>query len=361
MAASMKCSSRPSPPRETARIRPEGPAPAAGARSDRPSLSVIVEWENARLAEARRSLLMLEALARQLEEDAAEAATARPVEILILHNPAAVDGRAIEAMLARVRPPGGWPATLRLLASGERGYYEQKNFGAAGSTGEIVLFLDSDVVPEPGWLGRLLAALEEDPERGVVCGSTHVEPEGFYARAMALFWLFPLRRPEHEDGLEEVQSFYANNVAFRRAVIAGNPFPEGLPLFRGQCVLLARSLRDRGVPILRHAGARVAHPPPDGLAHFVNRAMSDGHDEAVRDRLRGRRWPKRAYKSVRDFGRQMRRVTRRIARDHRAAGLSPASAVGAWGLALAYYGCRLAGQLLSTADPGIVRRYFPIS
>src|SRR3954465_1208858 len=109
MAASMKYSSRPSPPRETARIRPEGQA--AGARSGRLSLSVIVEWENARLAEARRSLLMLEALARQLEEDGAGAAAARPVEILILHNPAAVDGRAIEAMLTRVRPPGGWPAT----------------------------------------------------------------------------------------------------------------------------------------------------------------------------------------------------------------------------------------------------------
>src|SRR4051812_50114355 len=78
MAASMKCSSRPSPPRETARIRLEGPGPAAGARSGRPSLSVIVEWENARLAEARRPLLMLEALARQLEEDAAGGARAPP-------------------------------------------------------------------------------------------------------------------------------------------------------------------------------------------------------------------------------------------------------------------------------------------
>jgi hypothetical protein len=89
MAASMKCSSRPSPPRETARIRPEGPAPAAGARSDRPSLSVVVEWENARLAEARRPLLMLEALARQLEEDAAGAAGPRPVA------PNGVMGRAV--------------------------------------------------------------------------------------------------------------------------------------------------------------------------------------------------------------------------------------------------------------------------
>src|SRR4051794_10632095 len=129
MAASMKYSSRPSPPRETARIRLEGPAPAAGARSGRLSLSVIVEWENARLAEARRSLLMLEALARQLEEDAAEAATARPVEILILHNPAAVDGRAIQALLAPVRPPRGRPAIPRAPPPGGRGSHRQQKLG----------------------------------------------------------------------------------------------------------------------------------------------------------------------------------------------------------------------------------------
>src|SRR4051794_9039660 len=76
MAASTKCGSRPSPRRETARIRPEG-SPPRGARSDRLPLPVITGWENARLAEARRSPLVPEALARQLEEDAAGAATAR--------------------------------------------------------------------------------------------------------------------------------------------------------------------------------------------------------------------------------------------------------------------------------------------
>jgi hypothetical protein len=320
--------------------------------SNVPSLSVVVEWENARLSEAQRSLRLLAELVGQL--DAERAGSSRAVEVLVLHNPEAVDGAAIEAMIDRVRPRERWPARVRLLASGERGYYEQKNFGVRHTTGEIVLFVDSDVVPEPGWLGRLLAAFD-DPEVGVVCGSTYVEPCRWYDRAMALFWLFPLRSTR--DGLEETGSIYANNVAFRRALIEANPFPD-LPTFRGQCGSLARSLRAQSVRIHRHTGARVSHPPPNGLRHFVNRAMAEGHDEALRDRLRGRR--KVLKPSLKDFGRRMGDSTRRIAREHREVGLGPAGAVGAWGLALGYYGCKLAGRLLTAANPAIVRRHFPI-
>jgi glycosyltransferase involved in cell wall biosynthesis len=326
-----------------------------GQSAHRPSLSIVIEWENARLAEAQRSLRMLEQLARQLDEDAAAGSPPRAVEILVLHDPEAVDSRAVATLIDRVRPRPFWPARVRLLASGEGGYYGQKNFGARNTTSDIVLFLDSDVVPEPGWLRRLLAAFD-DTEVGVVCGSTFVECASFYDRAMALFWLFPLRPAS--DGLEEARSFYANNVAFRRAVIAANLFPE-LPTFRGQCVLLAQALRRRGVRILRHTGAQVAHPPPNGLRHFVSRAVAAGHDEAVRDRVAGRSLSKRILKCLKAFGRGMRESTERIARGYREVGLSPVGGVEAWGLALAYHLCRLVGRLVVTFEPRVVRRFLP--
>ena len=53
----------------------------------------------------------------------------------------ATDGAAFEAVL---RPAGG----LR--------YYALKNLGAQLCEQPVVVFLDSDVVPEPGWLRRLL-------------------------------------------------------------------------------------------------------------------------------------------------------------------------------------------------------------
>jgi hypothetical protein len=317
-----------------------------------PSLSIVVEWENARLAEAERPLAMLAELARQLDELAVP--SPRPVEIVLLHNPEAVDGAAIEAMIDHARPRDRWAASFRLLASADRTYYEQKNFGVASTSGDIVLLLDSDVVPEPGWLQKLLAAFD-DPAVAVVCGSTYIELASLYDRAVALFWLFPLR-PEGER-MEEAKSFYANNVAFRRAVIAANPFPD-LPTFRGQCRMLSERLRTQGIRILRHTGARVSHPPPNGWRHFVNRALCEGHDEAVRDRERGRSLVGRG---MRDFWRRMRYATGRVVTDRRAVGLSPLGAFGAWSVALGYYALKLTGRLLTALDPSIVRRHFPIS
>lgn len=318
---------------------------------DRPSLSIVVEWENARLAEAQRPSAMLAELARQL--DALADADGRPVELVLLHNPHVIEHAALAAIIDTVRRRNGWAAEIRLIASAGRSYYEQKNLGVERTQGDLVLFLDSDVVPEPGWLAKLLSCFD-DPAVSVVCGSTYVVLDGLYERAVALFWLFPLR-PE-EERLEEAKSFYANNVAFRRELIAANPFPS-LPTFRGQCRMLSQTLRERGVRIWRHTGARVSHPPPSGVRHFVARALCEGHDEAVRDRARGR---SPAARGLKEFGRRMRYASGRIASDREAVGLSPAGAVAAWGLALAYYGLKLGGRLLTGLDPGIVRRRFPI-
>lgn len=316
------------------------------------SLSIVVEWENARLAEAARPLAMLRELARQLDGLAASSGQRR-VELLLLHNPRAVGAAAIEALVEEVRPRAAWPAAVRVLASADRGYYEQKNFGVGQTTGEVVLFVDSDVVPEPGWLERLLGCLD-DPRAAVACGSTYVEPASLYGRAMALVWLFPLRPAE--ERVEAAKSFYANNAAFRRAVIEANPFPD-LPTFRGQCRQLSERLRAQGFTILRHTGARVSHPPPHGLRHFVHRAVCEGHDEAVRDQLRGRGTVARGLK---EFGRRLRYAALRIAADRRAVGLSPPGAALAFATAGAYYGLKLGGRLAAAVDPAVVRRRFSI-
>jgi hypothetical protein len=184
-------------------------SPAPTPRGNAASLSIVIEWENARLAEAERSLRMLGELARQLDDLART--SSRAVDILLLFNLAVMAEAAIEALIDHVRPRADWPAMIRLLPSGERGYYEQKNFGVQHTAGDIVLFVDSDVVPEPGWLERLLTSF--DPEVGVVCGSTYVERGSFYERAVALFWLFPLRLSG--EG--------------RRTVIGENPFPISTP------------------------------------------------------------------------------------------------------------------------------------
>ena len=62
-------------------------------------------------------------------------------------------------------------------------------------------FLDSDVVPEPGWLDRLLDALA-GPGVEVVAGGTYVEPVGLVGKTFALTWFFPLRGDDEIGSLD---------------------------------------------------------------------------------------------------------------------------------------------------------------
>lgn len=317
-----------------------------------PSASIVIEWENARLAEAERAMRMLTELARQTDEIAAS--SSRQVDIVVLYNPEAIQRSDLEAMFAHARALDRWAFPVRLVEAGERTYYEQKNFGAGSTTGELVVLIDSDVVPEAGWLERMLSGFE-DPEVGVVCGSTYIECDSFYDRSIALFWLFQLRTDR--DEIEPADRFFGNNVAFRREVIRANPFPAQ-NTFRGHAYLLAKSLQEKGVKMVRQTGARVSHPPPNGLRHFINRAMCEGHDHAIRECIRGRKRPRRF--DVRTFRQRMGAATSRIAQGYRDVSLSPVGAVGAWSVALAYNSCWLTGKLLCAINPEIVPKHFPM-
>ena len=159
-------------------------------RSDAQTVSIIIEWENARLAEAERPMRMLASLATQLDELAT--ISSRNAEIVLLFNPEAVDEEAIGGIIDHVRPRSHWPASFRLLPSGDLRYYEQKNLRGPQHHGRHRDLPRQRLVPEPDWLAKIHAAME-DPEVEVLCGSTYVDCTGFYDRAFALFWLFPLR------------------------------------------------------------------------------------------------------------------------------------------------------------------------
>src|SRR5690606_19382970 len=134
--------------------------------------------------------------------------------------------------------------------------------------------VDSDVVPDEGWLAQLVEALE-DPAIRVVGGETYLSTDSFYDRLCAGFWNFDVRRPG--EGIYKARNFYANNVAMRREIAERFPFPDG-ETYRGQCARLAKDLRANGITLHRIRSAAVSHPPPEGLRHFVHRAVCQGHD-----------------------------------------------------------------------------------
>ena len=145
-------------------------------------------------------------------------------EVLVLCNPGQVDVEALKRLVAEATTEAAEAADWSVRETDRpRRYYEQKNYGASLARNEVVVFVDSDVVPEPGWLKALLSPFRS-PHVKVVGGASHVDLSRRTGRAFAAFWFFP---PRGEDApLGEAGWFFANNVAFRVTSSWRSRFPS---------------------------------------------------------------------------------------------------------------------------------------
>jgi hypothetical protein len=320
-------------------------------RSRPKAVSVVIEWENAKLSDLGRAERMLAQLGTQMAEVAGKRGLS--AELIVLYDSDAIDpavpSTAIETQIDRA----AWPGPIELVPAPGQRYYDQKNKGAALASGEIVIFLDSDVVPDAGWLEGLLAALD-DPEVGIVGGETYHATDTLHDKLFAAFWTFPTRRPSR--GLYRCKNFYANNFAVRRELFLAHPFP-GAPAYRGQCADLARSLMRQGIAIHRQGASRVSHPPPEGARHFVVRALCQGHDTVFWKRQRpfGPLFDANPIGSLVRFVRQLWEVLVRVATRARTVGLGPLGIVAAIGMGFAFYALKLAGEVVAFFAPGVIR------
>lgn len=314
-------------------------------------VSVIIEWENARLSDLGRAKGMLAQLGRQM----ADVARRRDLqaELLVLYDSDAVDPAVPTAAVAAYIDSAAWPGTIRIVPAAGQRYYEQKNKGARLASGEILVFLDSDVIPEEDWLEGLLAALD-DPQVAVVGGETYHATDTFYDQLFAAFWMFPTRRPSR--GVYRCKHFYANNLAVRREVFLAYPYPDA-PAYRGQCVALAKTMRSQGISIHRQGASRVSHPPPEGARTFVVRALCQGNDTVYWKRRRpfGLLLGANPVASLWRLFRQCAEVLVRIATRARAVGLGPRGILAAVALGFAYYICKFAGEVVAFFAPGLIR------
>ncbi len=319
-----------------------------------PGVTFIMEWENAKLSEADRAEAMLRCVSGQIA-DLDGSFDGRP-EILILHDPEAIATDTLRQFVT-----SGWNADaevdLRIEAARGLEYYEQKNLGATLATRPWLCFIDSDVIPEDGWLETLLEA-RRTSNAVIVGGQTYVEPLTLTDRAFALFWFFPPRSSATEP--YESDRFFANNFMIERETFLRSPFPDS-ELVRGRCYVLADQYRRAGERIEICPAARVSHPPPNGISHFLKRAVIDGHDSWVMDRtlmtdrdkrpslfpLRAAKWNvSNAFASINEGAEHME--------------LGFAGRLFAKALATVYYGLAMLGQIMSPLAPSFVRRAFNV-
>jgi Glycosyl transferase family 2 len=315
-----------------------------------PTVTIVVEWENARWADLAHTRRMLVALRPQLAE--LRPRFTEPPAILFVYDRLGIDPAVIERCLRDAFPDTADLCTQQFLPVEHMGYYQLKNAGAAAASTEVVLFLDCDVVPEPGWLDAMLEPFATG-EAEVVTGQTYVALESLYSRAAALFWIFPLRRDER--GLIKIKHAFANNAAFRRDLFMRHPYPEA-EMYRGNCRLLSRELYASGVDIHQQLAARVAHPPPTGVGQFLARGLWRGHDDLLlADRLQ-----RQSFREVIARGlRRIRDIHRQTVRHYRTVGLSSGGAVIAWLLGIAYGLLAAFGGIAARLTPRALHRLVP--
>lgn len=222
------------------------------------TVSIIVECDNLRHADAVRT----EALFTALPEEIARAAAAfklAAVELLLLYDSTTVNSAAAIALHNYRDELGSRGVNTQILARRNSSYYDLKNEGAEASAGELLVFVDSDVIPEPCWLENLCRPLCDDASVSIIGGNTYIAPNSLYSKVFALGWFLPLRSATAP--ISARRFFFANNVAFRRNVFLAYKYGRS-PTFRGCCSALAERLRADGFEIHHQPLARAAHPPP---------------------------------------------------------------------------------------------------
>lgn len=161
------------------------------------------------------------------------------------------DDDEVDAFLAR-----HLPAAIRLRIPGLT-YYKGKNQILQRARGELVVFADSDVRYEPGWLQALVDSFS--PAVDAVVGRTRFEP-GFLSRVCEVSdWASTRPRSGPAEPF-----IIANNLALRRSSCRGYRFPEDVSGGGGGAELTFRRwARRRGVGFwfCREAVAYHRYPP----------------------------------------------------------------------------------------------------
>jgi GT2 family glycosyltransferase len=147
-----------------------------------------------------------------------------------------------------------------------RGPAAARNLGARQATADVLVFLDADTAPEPGWLAALLEPLE-DPEVVAVKGRYVTRQTGLVPRFSQLEFEEKYARLERAERVDFVDT---GTAAYRRDVFLNvNGFDESFPAQSAEDVELAFRLAEQGARFAFSPNARVCHLHAESLLAYL--------------------------------------------------------------------------------------------
>jgi glycosyl transferase family 2 len=311
-----------------------------------PFLSVIVELDNVLHGEAARARTMFARLLEQIRENE----LVPRVEILVMYDETAIPTAEVRLIVDSLTA-GDSPA-IELVATQGLGYFPLKNDGGRRAKGDILLFMDSDCLPEAEWLRQLLSTFRR-PEVEVATGNSYIDHDTFYAKIFAASWYFAPRLP---DGpIVRTSMTMANNLAMRRHIFERHPFPYVPLQHMGQSVTWSRTLADNDIAIFLNPRARVAHPPPV----YLRSAIVNGRDTALRIGKPGESRLQSLKVVCYSFQQNLRMMLHRLRLRYREVGLPRIALPVAMVVAAVYWSLWSVSELAARWAPGLVFHKHP--
>src|SRR5262249_50533735 len=161
------------------------------------TFSVVIETDNLEIADLAALRQCLESLAAQ------QPTIQRAAGVFVVDA-----GELPDHAFATFRHDFPWLTILRVDPGTT--YVGLKTHGAGLSTSDVIIFCDSDVRYEPGWLDALLSGFRQQPGAAIVGGETTTPIGGPYSLAVGLTFNFP--RFSGDSDLVPAPMYWANNV-----------------------------------------------------------------------------------------------------------------------------------------------------
>jgi glycosyltransferase involved in cell wall biosynthesis len=146
---------------------------------------------------------------------------------------------------------------IRVIPAEELTYYQAKNVGAKEATGELVVFVDSDVVWVPEWIAEAVTSLKNMPPYSAIVGLTQYA-DGLFSKVGTVSQF-----GHHWDAFatkkhNKLMGVIANNFAMRRKEFCDVGY-KYTNYRQGMDMVLASDLREMGGVIMLNPKLRAIH------------------------------------------------------------------------------------------------------
>jgi GT2 family glycosyltransferase len=181
---------------------------------------------------------------------------------------------------------------LTVIVQQNAGPAAARNHGIQRAQGDLILFIDDDVVPAPQWIAEHVRSHNQAAGEVVVMGPMHTPP-AFNMKPWVRWEQAMLDRQyaltEAADGKSNARSFYTGNASVaRRHLLRANGFDTTFR--RSEDVELAYRLADEGIEFIYNPQAVGYHYAERSFASWLQTPYLYGRNDVICARDKGHSW-----------------------------------------------------------------------